>query len=123
MASKSNKDNPSDKKKSRGGLIGMMGDLYGGRFLSIEFFKKNFIYIIAITVMFLMYISNKYTGMTYHNNVLALTDTLNNVTADWVNSKAKYNSLIRESNMKELMDSMNLGLTSPEQPPYTLQVK
>ena len=67
MASKKN----SDKKKSDG-LLGMMKDLYDGRFLSIDFFKRHVSYIIAIVLMILMYISNKYAGMTYHNEVLKL---------------------------------------------------
>ena len=118
MASKKN----SDKKKSDG-LLGMMKDLYDGRFLSIDFFKRHVSYIIAIVLMILMYISNKYTSMGYHDEVLALTDTLENVNIEWVNAKARYNSKIRESNMIKLMDSLHIGLTSPEQPPYTLKTK
>lgn len=104
-------------------MLEMLGNLYGGRFMSIEFFKKNFIYIIFVIAMFLMYISNKYTGMTYHNEVLKLTDTLENVTTDFVNAKARYNSMARESHMKTIMDSMHIDLTSPDQPPYILNSK
>ena len=34
--------------------------------------------------------------------------------------KADYMSLIRESEMQRLVDRHGLGLTFPEQPPYTL---
>lgn len=94
-----------------------------GRFLSLQFFKENFIYIIAVTIMTLMYISNKYTCQSYQQEVMNLKNDLENAKTDWVNSSAKYNSMIRESHMKAYIDTMHIDLSSPEQPPYHMQTK
>lgn len=105
------------------GVLNVLGDFYKGKFLSIEFFKKNFIYIIFAMGMIVMYIANKYTNMSYKDEKIALENRLMEVTTDWVTAKMKYNSITRESYMRHYMDSMHIDLTSPEQPPYNLLVK
>lgn len=105
------------------GLLNVLGDFYKGKFLSIEFFKKNFIYIIFAMGMIVMYIANKYTNMSYQSEKIKLENQLREASTDWVTAKMKFNSLTRESNMKQYMDSMHIDLTSPEQPPYNLSTK
>lgn len=94
-----------------------------GRFLSVQFFKNNYMYIIAAIVMTLMYISNKYNCQSYQQEVMSLKVELENAKTDWVNSSAKYNSMIRESHMKAYVDTMHIDLCSPEQPPYHMTTK
>ncbi len=113
------------KNKSKGSLTlsGMLQDLFGGRFLSVEFFKKNFILVIFVVSMMLMYISNKFTCQMYQEEVLNLEKELTAVQADWVNASSKYNSMKRESQMKTHVDTMRIDISAPEQPPYKLQTK
>ena len=40
-----------------------------------------------------------------------------------VNSSAKYNSMIRESEMTKLMREKHINLTAPSEPPYELKSK
>lgn len=101
----------------------MLQSYVKGQLLSIEFFKKNFIYIIFAIGMVVMYIGNKYTCQRYTEQVSALKKQVEMANTDWVNAKSKYNSMTRESNMVEIMTSKHLGLTSPEQPPYNLYTK
>lgn len=92
----------------------------GRIFLTLNFFKKNWVYALAFIVLMLMYISNKYMCQNHLQQVMQLRLELDNARTDCVTSSAKYNSMIRESQMKNLVDTMHLGLTSPDQPPYKL---
>ncbi|WP_407400992.1 FtsL-like putative cell division protein [Sodaliphilus sp.] len=111
------------QNKKKASLWSMARDMRKGRFLSVEFFKKNLVYIVFIMGMIVMSIANKYKCMTYKDEVMSLEKQRASIETDWVNSKAKYNSMTRESQMTTLMDSMRLDLTSPEQPPYILSTK
>ena len=92
----------------------------GRIFLTLNFFKKNWVYALAFIVLMLMYISNKYMCQNHLQQVMQLRLELDNARTDCVTARAKYNSMIRESQMKNLVDTMHLGLTSPDQPPYKL---
>jgi hypothetical protein len=48
---------------------------------------------------------------------------LANAQTDLVNASAKYNSMIRESEMTRLMQEKHIGLTAPKEPPFELQSK
>lgn len=71
--------------------------------------------------MMLMYISNKFVCQDYVAQTRRLTTELENARTDCVNASAKYNSMIRESQMKDYLGQMGLDLSAPEQPPYTLE--
>lgn len=116
MASKKS-DNKKNQRKD------MVLKTLQGRLIPLHFFKRNFKYIIAIVMMMLMYISNKFRCQGYTEQVLTLKTQLENAKTDWVNSSATYNSMIKESTMKAYIDTMHIDLNSPEQPPYHLTVK
>lgn len=115
-------DNNKDKNASIS-MSAMLQSVFVGKLLSVEFFKKNYIYILFAVGMLLMYISNKYTYQNYYEEVITLKKELNKANTEWVNSSAKYNSMIRESQMKAIVDTMKIDLTTPEQPPYNLDIK
>ncbi len=113
------------RKKNKTNLSGVnpskaVKPLIFGRLLSLDFFKRNFVYIIALTIMTLMYISNKYVCQNSTKEVMQLKKQLIDAQTDRVNASARYNSQICESEMQRLVDSMNINLSAPEQPPYTL---
>ena len=62
MAAKKTKNNKKNAdSEDRLSLLGILQGVFQGRiFLTLEFFKRYWLYIIAATVMMLMYISNKY---------------------------------------------------------------
>ena len=99
------------------------GVIQGRSFLSWDFFKRNAVYIIAATVMMLMYISNKFVCQNYMQQVQDLKIELENAKTDCVNASAAYNSQIRESQMTAFVDTMHIDLTASEQPPYHLNEK
>ena len=97
--------------------------VWQGRILSLELFRRNFLYIIAIVGMLLMYIGNKFECQSKMAQVMQLKKELDNAKTDCVNASARYNSKIRESQMKALVDTMHIDLTAPNQPPYHLTKK
>jgi hypothetical protein len=94
--------------------------LFQGRIFSLDFFRRNWIYIIFVVVMALAYIGNKFSCQSSIQELLSLQDDLSNAQTDLVKSSADYNSMIRESEMVKLMNSKRLGLTAPKEPPYHL---
>ena len=98
-------------------------DIIQGRFFSLDFFKRNAVYIIALVLMALAYIANKFVCQSNMQEVLSLRTELANAQTDLVNSSANYNSMIRESEMTKLMREKNLGLSAPLEPPYVLNSK
>ena len=111
------------KRRNSKAQKAVKGVIQGRSFLSWDFFKRNAVYIIAATVMMLMYISNKFVCQSYMQQVLDLKIELENAKTDCVNASAAYNSQIRESQMTAFVDTMHIDLTAPEQPPYHLNEK
>ena len=93
-----------------------------GRFFSLDFFKRNWIYVVFVVAMALAYIGNKFACQSSIQELLLKTD-LANAQSDLVKASADYNSMIRESKMVELMNEKHLGLTAPLDPPYQLKSK
>ncbi len=94
--------------------------VWQGRILSLELFRRNFLFIVVATGMMLMYIGNKFECQSKMQEVIALKSELENARTDCVNASARYNSMIRESHMKAYVDTMHIDINSPEQPPYHL---
>ena len=76
-------------------------------------------------VMFFLlgYIANKFMCQLDMQTIKTLNTELLRVKTDYVNASASYYSRIRETEMKELVDSFGLELKSPECPPYKLNSK
>ncbi len=98
-------------------------DIIQGRFFSLDFFKRNAVYIIALVVMTLAYIANKFVCQSSMQEVMNLTVELANAQTDLVNASADYNSMILESEMTKLMRKKHLGLEAPNDTPTELKSK
>ena len=96
---------------------------FQGRFFSLDFFKRNAIYIIALVAMALAYIGNKYVCQSKMQEVITLKTELGNAQTDLVDASARYNSMIRESEMTRLMVEKHLNLAAPQEPPYQIKGK
>jgi len=94
--------------------------LQGRSFLSLGFFKRYWIYVVAGTVMLLMYISNKYVYQSDKAKLGTMKVMLNNASTDFVDASSRYNSRILESQMKARVDSMGLDLNLSKEPPFKL---
>ena len=97
--------------------------IFQGKVVSADLFLKHWVYVSLILCMAFIYISTKYTCQLRKEKIILLKKDLNNAKTDCVKYSADFKSQIREARMKSLVDSMNLKLTTPEQPPYKLTGK
>ncbi len=120
MPENNNEHNDKRRRRPNAATRVVRDTVQGRSFLSFDFFKRNSIYVIAATVMLLMYISNKYVCQSSMKEVMDLRGRLENAKTDRIGASTSYNSMIRESQMKSLVDTLHIDLDSPEQPPYQL---
>jgi len=95
-------------------------NIFQGRFVSLEFFKQNAKYIVFVVFMALAYIANKFVYQSGIQELMTLKTELADAQTDLVNSSAKYNSMILESEMTKLMRERHIDLSAPMDPPYQL---
>ncbi len=108
--------NPQPKKHIWSGAL-------HGRVLSLDFLRRNWLLVLAIAAMLLIYITSRYTCMTQMETIQKLQKELEVVKTERIREKSNYMSRIRESQMQHLADSMRLGVTVQEQPPYSISLK
>ncbi len=94
-----------------------------GRFLSVDFFRRNWLVVLGLVVMLMLYMSNRYTCQTQMEQIQKLEKELEVAKTERIRAKSTYMSRIRESQMLHMVDSMKLGITVQEQPPYTLSAR
>ncbi|MBD5308528.1 MAG: hypothetical protein HDS15_04545 [Bacteroides sp.] len=91
-----------------------------GQLISLELFARNWLLVLTGVVLLLMYITNKYNTQTKMEEIRALNRELQIVKTERIRIRSAYMSRIRESGMQELVDSLGLGLTIRERPPYSV---
>ena len=92
-----------------------------GRVVSYKFFVKNWYIIAGVLLLLIIFISNKYLCQTQLEQIMALSKELNNAKTDRIRASSEYNSKIRETEMRDLIDTMGINLTMPEKPPYKIE--
>jgi len=124
MAAKKNNKKSKDRQVEGGFTLNpvvlLQRALQGRMFLTLEFFKRYWIYVVAATIMMLMYISNKYVYQSDKAKLGTMKVMLNNASTDFVDASSNYNSRILESQMKTYLDSMGVDLNISKEPPYKL---
>ncbi len=94
-----------------------------GRIISIDFFRRNWWVVLGVVVMLMVYITNRYTCQTQMERIRTLERELEVAKTERVRAKSAYMSKIRESSIQEMVDSLGLGITVQEHPPYRLSRK
>ncbi len=118
MKKKKDKNNIESKKhKSQ-----WASDLRYGRSLSVDFFKKNAWILLVIIVAVLSLIGLRYKTKTKMAEIKKLNVELQHAESSKLQEKAAYMSLIRETELRRLVDEQGLGLQFQENPPYELQL-
>ncbi|MCM1290483.1 MAG: FtsL-like putative cell division protein [Prevotella sp.] len=119
MAKKNNiteqEQSQRDSKKMRHRLF---NDVRYGRALSLDFFKRNAWFLIVIVVAILSLIGLRYKTKTKMAQIKRLQSELELAKTDKLQQKAEYMTLIREHEMRRLIQGKGLGLEFREQPPY-----
>ncbi|MDE6489899.1 MAG: hypothetical protein K2L49_01930 [Muribaculaceae bacterium] len=94
-----------------------------GRLLTTDIFARNWLTLLLLIVMVLIYITNKYQCQRSMEEIRDLTRRLEVVETERVRVRSEYMSGIRESAMQHLVDTMHLGLSVQPRPPYRLDIK
>lgn len=113
----------SDQRNSKKGHDTFLLRTLHGRIISIDFFRRNWWVVLGIVVMLMVYITNRYTCQTQMERIRTLEHDLEVAKTERVRAKSAYMSKIRESSIQEMVDSLGLGITVQEQPPYRLSRK
>ena len=108
------------KKAKKSQRQSWVSDLYYGRTLSMEFFRANAWYLIVFVVLVLALMGLRYDTKTKMKEIKTLTAELERAQSSKLQEKAAYMSLIRETEMRRLVEEKKLGLEFQETPPYEL---
>lgn len=94
-----------------------MGNIRKGRGISVDFFRRNGWLIIFLTVIILVLIGVRYRTRVYMREIKELRQELRSAENEYIEEKARYMSLIRETDMVQMSARYNLGLTFSDKPP------
>ena len=120
-SSKKKKNDNDNKKKSKNSHAATwISDVRYGRSLSVEFFKRNAWLLMIIVVSMLALMGLRYKTKTKMEEIKRLTTELQIAEISKLQEKAAYMSLIRETEMRRLVEENGLGLEFQEQPPFEL---
>ena len=96
----------------------MLRRLVQGRLVNGQFFMRYWLQIFAVLVMVLAYITNRYSCQHSMEQIRALTSRLQVVETESFRVRGIYMSRIRESAMRQRLDSLGIPLSVQTQPPY-----
>ena len=124
MAKAKDKNTDKDQKKAKPKLnLSVMKEMRYGRTLSIEFFRRNAWLLMLFVVAIIALMGLRYKTKTKMEEIKQLTVELQRSQSSKLQEKAAYMSLIRETEMKKLVDRQGLGLQFQEYPPYELTLE
>ena len=106
--------------KKKGVSRDLMNDMRYGRSLSLEFFRHNAWLLMVFVVAIIALMGLRYKTKTKMEEIKQLTVELQRAQSSKLQEKAAYMSLIRETEMKKLVEEKGLGLQFQEYPPYEL---
>ena len=109
----------SDRNSKRNSS-GWMNDVRYGRALSVDFFKNNAWLMVLIVVFLLALMGLRYKTKTKMAEIKKLNVELQRAESHKLQEKARYMSLIRETEMIKMVREKKLNLEFQEQPPYEL---
>ncbi len=111
---------PEEKKRQRRKALGFWYTFKDGRALSLAFFKRNAWLILLTMVALVWLMSQRYSNQSKMQEIKTLEKELRRAESDELDAKAEYMSLIRENEMRKLMDKAGLDLDYQEKPPYVV---
>lgn len=96
--------------------------IVNGRLISGTMFKRYWVQIMLTMAMLLIYITNVFACRQKMENIARLQDRLAVVQTECLRARGIYMSRIRESEMKQRLDSLNLPLSIQQQPPFHAKI-
>lgn len=117
---KSSLQDKKDKKKQKLQSPGWVADVRYGRSVSLDFFRRNAWLLMVFIVSILSLMGLRYKTKTKMEEIKKLNIELQRAESSKLQEKASYMSLIRETEMRRLVEEKGLGLQFQEFPPYEL---
>ena len=94
-----------------------------GRIIPVGVFKKyGSTVAIGVLLVIASMMSKNDCRLSIHK-IKALNKELQNAQTNVVAASAEYNTLVRESNLIKMIDTLHLDLQAPEQPPFKITEK
>ncbi|MDE7465663.1 MAG: hypothetical protein K2M59_04450 [Muribaculaceae bacterium] len=95
-------------------------DLRYGRSVSLDFFKRHAWLMIIFVVVVISLMGLRYKTKTRMTEIQQLSIALQRAQNAKLQEKASYMSLIRETEMRRMVNEKGLDLVFQDQPPYEL---
>ncbi|MDE6408875.1 MAG: DUF2897 family protein [Muribaculaceae bacterium] len=115
------KKNKKTKEKKKEHSNGWMSELRYGRSVSLEFFKTHAWLMLIFVVAVISLMGLRYKTKTKMSEIKQLNKELQRVESEKLQEKARYMSLIRETEMRKMVAEKGLDLQYQDQPPYELR--
>lgn len=113
-------ENKGNKQTSSGLILRTLSDILHGRWFSPSKMSKHAGIIMLTVAVLLGFIAIRFEVQVKLEKIVQLRKELVDARTDMVNVSAEYSNLIRESEIQESVNSRNLKLSVPDQPPYNL---
>ncbi|MDE6083975.1 MAG: hypothetical protein K2G11_05765 [Muribaculaceae bacterium] len=119
---KKNKEKPTAKDSMKATRKRWVEDARYGRTVSVEFLRYNAWLLLIFLVAILSLMGLRYKTKTGMEQIKKLTVELTRAESAKLKEKASYMSLIRESEMKRLVEEKGMNLEFQENPPEVIRV-
>lgn len=123
VGKKDTKEKKKKKPRLKGSSLELMKDMRYGRSLSLDFFRRNAWLLMLFVVVIISLMGLRYKTKTKMEEIKRLNVELQRAQSSKLQEKAAYMSLIRETEMKKLVEEQGLGLQFQELPPYELIIE
>lgn len=120
MAKEKEKKKKGKKDKKNSGT-GWMSELRYGRSVSLEFFKTHAWLMLIFVVAVISLMGLRYKTKMKMSEIKKLNIELQRAESEKLQEKARYMSLIRETEMRRMVAEKGLDLQFQDQPPYQLR--
>ena len=107
--------------KSKKGKHKWVNTVRYGRALSVDFFRRNAWLLLVIVVTIISLIGLRYKTKTKMSQIKTLQTELEHAKSEKLREQSEYMTLIRETEMKRLVNEKGLGLEFRDQPPYEIE--
>ena len=112
--------NSHDKQHSQSAENSWLHRVLEGRIVTGDFFRNHLLQIILLLGMILVYITNRYSCQRSMEEIRSLNNRLQVVETESFRVRGYYMSRIRESSMRDALDSLGIRLSVQTQPPFIL---
>lgn len=99
----------------------ILGKTISGQLVSGAFFARYWIQVVLFMALMLVQITNRYSTQREMEQIRQLTERLRVVQTESMRVRGEYMSRIRESSMRQRLDTLGIDLAVQQKPPYHIK--